>query len=217
MADQWQPDPRLARVPADTLRAHLDRPVRHTVPPLERMLVRLSDWLNPTGRELRGWERQLVREFFGDSLDLAPVRVVETLVLNAPTVLGYRIRVPRGYTFDRAPTVLIHECVHLWQYQHQGTRYITDSAWHNTRAFLTTGDRRVAYLNYRLRPDSRFADFTAEQQASLVGDCYELTRVYHAAADAPAWVHQRRPDLPIYLRLVDEMRGTPLPKDSSIA
>lgn len=213
MPDHWSPDPRLSRVPADTLRRHLDRPLRRTFPRLERLLVRLSDWWNPGGRPLHGWERQLVREFFGDSVEIEPIRVVETVVLNAPTVLGNRIRVPRRYSFEQHPTVLVHEIVHIWQYQNGGTSYITDSAWYNARAFLTTGERGVAYLNYRLTPDSRFGDFTAEQQASIVGDCYELTRVYHDAATVPAWVLQRRIDLPIYHRLVEEMRGTRPSKD----
>ena len=136
------------------------------------------------------------------------MRVVETRILNAPTTLGNQIRVPPGWIFLDNKPVLVHEMGHIWQFQTRGTSYVTDSVFHNASGQIATGDRNVAYMNYRLRPDSNISDFTAEEQATIIGDYYEMTRIYQNASPPPDWVTVRRPDLPIYERLIQQVRST---------
>lgn len=201
-------DPRLHAIPADKLERWVDRPVRHTFPRLERALIGASR-MSGTGRELYAIERDLLQQLFGDSLDLDPIRVVETRWLNAPTVLGNSIRVRPGYAFSGVrASVLVHEAMHLWQYQHHGTGYITDSVVHNVRSLVRTGRRALAYLNYQLTDESRLSDFTSEQQATLVADYYELTHFFPRAQQPPAWVTARQRFLPIYQRLIQEVQST---------
>lgn len=225
-------DPRL-RLPAHRLERWVDRPVRHTFPRLEATLIAAARMSGP-GRALEEGERRILFEVFDDSLALEPIRVVEARWLNAPTVLGNTIRIRPGYAFSGwHSSTLVHEAMHLWQFQHHGTGYITDSAWHNLRSLLRTGRRTLAYLNYQLAPDSRLADFTAEQQATIIADYYELTHFFPAGGQGPlsaektvasatrqlaergprppvgmpAWAVARRGDLPIYQRLLDEVRA----------
>lgn len=208
----WAPDPRLGNIPADVLRDRRDRPVALSSPALEWAAIQLAAVTSPIGRALYVWEDAIVRDVFRGAVDAARIRIVEARILNAPTTLGNQIRVPPGWTFDGAnKPVLVHEVAHVWQYQTLGTRYITDSVYHNASGQIATGDRNVAYLNYRLHEGASISEYTAEEQATIVGDYYELTRVYQNATSPPAWVALRRPDLPIYERLMTQVRAaTPL-------
>lgn len=204
----WSPDPRLSGVPADVLRRRRDSPVSVTSPVLEWSAIQLSALTNPIGRSLYEWERAVIRDIFHTGVDASRIRVVETQVLNAPTTLGNQIRVSPGWSFENSNRpVLVHEVLHVWQYQNLGTRYITDSVFHNASGHIATGNRNVAYMNYRLSNTSSFSEFSAEEQATIVGDYYELTRIYHNHATPPAWVTLRRPDLPIYERLIATVRS----------
>lgn len=207
----WAPDPRLGRISPDILRDRHDLPVRVTSPALEWTTIQLGAVLNPLGRPLYDWESKIITDIFQSGVDATRVRIVETRILSAPTTLGNQIRVPPGWSFGlHKRPVLVHELAHVWQYQTQGTHYITDSIYHNVSGQIATGDRNVAYMNYRLRARVNMADFTAEEQATIVGDYYELTRIYKDVANPPNWVALRSPDLPIYERLIAQVRaGTP--------
>ncbi len=214
---QWAPDPRLGNIPSDTLRNRHDLPVQVTSPALEWAAIQLGAVVNPLGRPLYLWESKLITDIFQSGVDATRIRIVETRLLNAPTTLGNQIRVSPGWSFeqDKRP-VLVHEVAHVWQYQTQGTRYITDSVYHNASGQIATGNRNVAYMNYRLREGVNLVDFTAEEQATIVGDYYELTHIYKNVANPPAWVRLRAPDLPIYERLIGQVRATTPRSDTVI-
>jgi hypothetical protein len=210
-------DPRLADIPADVLRRRHDRPVSLTFPALEWTAIQLAAVTSPVGRALYEWEAAIIRDIFGRGVDDSRIRIVEARVLNAPTTLANQIRVPPGWTFERENRpVLVHEVAHVWQYQTRGTGYITDSVYHNASGQIATGNRNVAYMNYRLHADSGISDFTAEEQATIVGDYYELTRIYQADPSPPAWVQLRRPDLPIYERLIRQVRSATPRSDTRV-
>lgn len=204
----WSPDPRLPGIPADTLRNRQDRPVSITSPALEWSAIQLAAITSPIGRSFHQWEFDIISDIYQTSVDAARVRVVEARILNAPTTLGNQIRVPPGWSFSgRNRPVLVHEMGHIWQYQTRGTSYITDSVYHNASGQIATGDRNVAYMNYRLTQNCSFYDFTAEEQATIIGDYYELTRIYDNDPNPPDWVRLRSPDLPIYERLMQTVRN----------
>lgn len=216
-ARPWAPDPRLAGVPSDVLRARQDRPLDVRFPALEHAAIQLSAVTSPLGRGLYEWELAVIRDVFQRGVDAARVRVVEANVLNAPTTLGNQIRVPYGWSFERDNRpVLVHEVAHVWQYQTQGAGYISDSVYHNASGAIATGNRNVAYMNYRLTPGSGLLDFTAEEQATIVGDYYELTRIYQNDPSPPAWVQLRRPDLPLYERLIAQVRSATPRSDAAV-
>jgi hypothetical protein len=103
----------------------------------------------------------------------------------------------------------------VWQYQTRGTSYITESVYHNASGQIATGNRNVAYMNYQLTAESAISDFTAEEQATIVGDYYEMTQIY-TADPKPSWVVLRSRDLPIYERLMAQVRASTPQEDSMI-
>ncbi len=132
-------------------------------------------------------ERELAREVFGASLDVAAVVIAEATVLATPAVLGNVIRTS-GPMPDR---MLVHELTHVWQYQHGGGAYISDSLTAQLHAIVTTGSRRGAYRP-TLVPGRPFASYPAEHQAVIVERWF---------ADPTA-----RRD-PLYRALVEELRS----------
>ena len=79
-------------------------------------------------RKLTDVEQALVRRVFGESLALQNIRIVSGRCgvfgrNERPFVLGNTIYF-KNHDVDREPHLFIHECVHIWQYQHQGASYI---------------------------------------------------------------------------------------------
>lgn len=79
-------------------------------------------------RPLTASERDLLRRVFHDSVALYNVRIVPGRagifdVNSRPFTLGNTIYL-KG---DVSPETLVHECVHVWQYQHDGPRYASDA------------------------------------------------------------------------------------------
>ncbi len=79
----------------------------------------------------------------------------------------------------------MNEFGHIWQYQTQETGDITESVYHNASGQLATANPNVVYMNCPLRDNSKFFNFTAEQQATIVGDNYEIARNY-AGVERPS-------------------------------
>jgi hypothetical protein len=167
--------------------------VRLRFPVLETLAYQYG-WALGRGRGMDDAERQHAREIFGNSLDLDAVRIVNTTLAAAPTTLGDYIRT----NGPMSTATLIHELTHVWQYQHGGAAYISDSLCAQVGAWASTGSRNAAYdLTGVVREGRRFSEYSAEQQATIVETYY---------AD-PA----KRAD-PVYQALIDEVRApTPLP------
>jgi hypothetical protein len=143
-------------------------PARLRIPSLEVLSDQYGGTLGRAGEPLNSREIGLARPVFGESINYGDVRVVVTTVIAAPTTLGNNIRTPQR---DMEDWVLIHELTHIWQYQTQGTRYISDSACAQLRAAIASGDRNAAYA---YTPGQRsIHDYSAEQQASIVEDWYK--------------------------------------------
>jgi hypothetical protein len=178
---------------------------RLRLPTLE-MFSALSGGASATrGRGLLPREASLASSIFGDSIDLSAVRIVESRIANAPTTLGNHIRVNPGYTMpDR---ILIHELGHIWQFQTRGTRYISDSAWHQTTAWLSRGGRGAAY-DYTIVPGQSIDRYPAEHQASIIEDyfAYPALRSNSEYQRLIEEVRRARP-IPMAIRL-EEAAGT---------
>ncbi len=117
-----------------------------------------------------------------------PVLETTTRLAAAPTTLGDYIRA----SGSMSTATLIHELTHVWQYQHGGAAYISDSICHQVAAWAATGSRNAAYdLTDVVRPGKSFSEYTAEQQAMIVETYY----------DEP----DKRTD-PVYQALIDQVR-----------
>jgi hypothetical protein len=136
-------------------------------PFLEQLAVQ-AQALSHRGRELKPRELEVARPIFGASIDYKPVRIVNALLLNSPTTLGNYIRIANERKFHDA--VLLHELTHVWQFQTQGTRYISNSLCSQFSATLRTGDRDAAYEVFpsQLHSVRSFKDLSVERQARMV-------------------------------------------------
>lgn len=158
-------------------------------PTLEIFAATAGGALATRGTPLTSRETTTASSVFGNSINLSAVRIVETRIANAPTTLGNYIRVPPGYSMpDR---ILIHELAHVWQFQTRGTRYISDSVWHQTTAWLTRGGRGAAY-DYTIVTGQSIDRYPAEHQACIIEDYF-------------AYPHLRTD--PEYQRLIAEVRA----------
>ena len=128
------------------------------------------------GRSLTGAERTLAFPVFGSSLDYNRIRLVPTSVLEYRTIAN-NIMIPQNFSITNAQMAqtLIHELTHVWQYQHNGTSYISISLGRQISAGISRGNRNFAY-DYQIQSGQSFFDFAPEQQASIVENYYSMLR-----------------------------------------
>lgn len=144
-------------------------PARFRLPIAEILGMQYGGILARNRRPLTSSEKSIARPIFGSSINYDQIRIVETSVINAPTTLGNNIRIAPGSSMSNG--TLIHELAHIWQYQTKGNAYISDSAFHQVAASITTGSRNAAYT-YKVVPGKSIHHYQAEQQASIVEDYY---------------------------------------------
>ena len=124
--------------------------------------------LTSNARALYMREIAALRGVFQNSLNYNPIRVADTSVGAAgrPYTLGNTVRIPGGGAINIR--TLVHECTHVWQYQTQGTRYISNSAYHQIMD-------SSAY-NVVIVPRKAFSAYSAENQAVIVEAYYVDTQ-----------------------------------------
>jgi hypothetical protein len=144
----------------------------------------VGDRISADRRDLTEPEKNAARPIFRASLDLDKVQIQRGSVFsggNTPRTSGNTINFPDSYfnpgTMVLTPhgaLTLIHELVHVWQYQHGGFDYVESSLVPQGVAGSRGLSRNVAY-NWRNADDSRlpWERWNAEQQAACIGDFYK--------------------------------------------
>jgi hypothetical protein len=138
-------------------------------------------------RRLTAGERRLATGVLGNTLDLAPVRLIgspwpfdRAFVPGRIAGSDWIVWPGRSLPADIASApvaiqaTLIHELVHVWQAQ-KGTNLLM--------AKLKAGDGVAAYA-YPLDPACRWESLNIEQQASAVEHRFRLSRGQKTPADA---------------------------------
>lgn len=133
-------------------------------------LVQQLLFLQSPARALTADERELLRRVFRRSLSLYNVRLVEgrsgLFGLNErPFTLGNTIYLK--HYLASLPGLLVHECVHVWQYQHHGPRYAIDAL--SAQALLPDAYDWEAEL---VRGKPGWTRFNREAQAELIEDTW---------------------------------------------
>jgi len=131
---------------------------------------------NVDKRPLSELEVRVLRKVFAEGLSYGPVRLVRMsnfiAQLNGARafVLGNALNLP-GRDFDaisrgESMSLLVHEAIHIWQYQHQGWGYVAEALW--AQGFGEGYDYVKA-----LRAGKAWRKMNPEQQAQLVQDAYK--------------------------------------------
>jgi hypothetical protein len=126
--------------------------------------------IEPPGRKLTAEEISILRQVFGDSLDCKRIRVKEgnaglLTLLNRPFVHGDIIYIPKDW-LPMTRGLLVHEAAHVWQHQHGGTNYMSESLF--AQSFGDGYDYAKA-----LREGKQWSQLNPEQQAEIVETCFE--------------------------------------------
>ena len=130
----------------------------------------ISNMLSPSVRTLRPAELAVLYPVFGDSLPYHRIRIDERAHFGPRR---YGIVYVSFHTINSwgplTPALLVHECVHIWQYIHRGALYIPRAlAAQRTRAGYDYGGPQG------LRHARTLDDFNYEQMATIIEDGYRL-------------------------------------------
>jgi hypothetical protein len=136
-------------------------------------LVQAAFRLQPAKRKSTRREREILWPIFRDSLNYD---AIELVVGPAGILTRFGRAFTMGFTIylpSYSETTLVHECVHTWQFQFGGFRYIGNSALHQLDSLVFSR----SYQPYRWRPridagDSWYTLGSAEAQAQFIEDVY---------------------------------------------
>lgn len=123
--------------------------------------------LGVRGRAFTPEEHALLTTVYRDSVDLRAVRIVPGFagvfgMNRRPVTLGGTIYL-KG---DTRSATLVHECAHVWQYQHMGSRYTFDAV----VAQLTIKPSPYRWVDELGRGKAHWREFNREAQAQLLED-----------------------------------------------
>lgn len=151
-------------------------------------------------RTLTSWEKELVREVFGDTIRLDRVCIDEKALIGPRQ---HHFCYVSGFTINSwgamHNSLLIHEMVHVWQYQHLGMVYIPRSlgAQFDGKGYDYGGLTRLKEFKQR---GKGLLDFNYEQQGDIVSDYYRIKNGY-----APRWGKATFSDLNIYEYFIKDL------------
>ena len=129
----------------------------------------------PGTRPLLELEIDLLRKVFGPGLKYLVVRltrmsgVVASINGSRAFTLRNTIHLPaKAYNaMAQYPSLLVHEMVHVWQYQHEGWTYATDALW------AQIGGDGYDFAK-ALRQGKPWKKMNPEQQAQMIQEAFRL-------------------------------------------
>jgi hypothetical protein len=127
-------------------------------------------------RPLTQKEHDLLQRVYRRSVALYDIRIVPgwtffSLPNPRPFTLGNTIYL-KGVNTNSNPDVLVHECGHVWQYQHEGDRYASDALY--AQATVPSTYSWEAEL---ARGHLRWQDFNKEAQAQFLQDVWNQGKI----------------------------------------
>ena len=161
----------------------------------------VADWIKWSSRPLRPEEYELVYPIFGDTIQYDRVRIDERAVLGPPQL---KICYVSFYTINAwggmSNALLVHEMVHIWQFQQWGSVYIPRALKAQGSAEGYNYGGAPAIVNWA-RQNGRLEDFNPEQQADLIADYWRLQNGWQTQ-----WGPAGPADLPYYSYFVQQLQ-----------
>lgn len=135
----------------------------------------LADWCKWNTRPLTRAERAMLAEVYGESLDYDRIRVDEQALVGPPQLHICYVSFHTINSWGRMrPDTLVHEAMHVWQYERLGAAYIP-RALAAQRTPLAYDYGGHAALVRAVRLDLGLSAFNLEQQADILTDYWRLT------------------------------------------
>ena len=124
-------------------------------------------------RALTKDEHALLERVFRSSVALYNVRIIEGFagiysINDRPFTLGNTIYL-KDHSPSAEPWTLVHECVHVWQYQNHGSRYAADAL----GAQAAPGDE-YQWREELVSGNRRWSEFNAEAQGKFIEDVFRF-------------------------------------------
>jgi hypothetical protein len=148
-------------------------------------------------RPLNEEERRLISLVFLRSIATYNVRVVDDMggalswLNERPFVAGNTIYM-KGRTAEKEPALFVHECVHVWQNQHAGSRYASEAVvsqeWGVGYDWATEAEANKAWI-----------DFEREAQAELIEDVFDLGQTRSGAAGNGVFFAEDNPGMRLFM------------------
>ena len=157
----------------------------------------ICDFSKPKTRPLHAWEVKMAKEIFGENIQYHRVRVDESAYLGPrqQKLCYVSFYIINSWGAMRNST-LIHELVHVWQYENMGAVYMPRALWaQSTLEGYDYGG--VDMLKLFLLKNKTLYDFNLEQQGDIIADYYNLKKGY-----APRWGRATAANLPIYEKII---------------
>ena len=124
-------------------------------------------------RPLTERERGILWKVFRNSLNYKAISIVDGKagilgVSGRAFTMGFTIYLP-----TKNEAVLVHECVHVWQFQFEGTKYIGNSALNQLDSMLINkGYDPYSWANWISAGNSWYTLKSAEAQAQFIQDVF---------------------------------------------
>lgn len=153
-------------------------------------------------RPLTAYERYLARFVFGEAIDLDKVRIDERARVGPKQYhlcyVSFNIINSWGKMRD---DILIHELVHVWQYQHLGAEYIPRALWAQ-RTLEGYDYGGINALHEAMKLGKKFWEFNYEQQGDIVADYFRISH-----GQSPCWGRGNIEDLWVYEHFLEQVRN----------
>ncbi|HEY8748414.1 MAG TPA: hypothetical protein VIM11_10590 [Tepidisphaeraceae bacterium] len=145
-------------------------------------IAQTATFLEPPSRKLTDDEKKLLREVYGDSVDLDSIRIKDGGALNnamAPHTVGNTIYLPHNNSgkplyddkgnLTEYGKLIVHETGHVWQSQNAGGDYIAQSLYNQAKASIEGSSRNGAYdYASAIAAGKSFDELNPEQQAEYI-------------------------------------------------
>lgn len=160
------------------------------------------DFLKWNTRPLSPLETRLVTSVFGNSLNIKDIVLDEKArIICKKRKIAYVSFCTVNSWGKLEPHILIHELVHVWQFQRMGSSYISKAlfAQQSKEGYNYGG---VAALKKAMETGKPLTAFNLEQQAEIVADYFAIREGLK-----PSWGDGNAWDLPIYQYFTQQLRG----------
>ena len=159
------------------------------------------DFTKFNSRPLYTWEKKLASSIFGIAINYPRVRIDEYSVAGPRQLRLCYVSFYCINSWGRMDnSLLIHELVHVWQYQKIGIVYIPRAlkAQRSPEGYDYGGAQGLEAARLAGRS---LRSFNLEQQADIISDYYRIREGY-----PPRWGRASVTDLPLYEYFVEQLR-----------